>query len=140
MVGNGLVFENIRKHQLYYARRFGIIIFVFTSLPAFSQSQIPLETWRVHVSCNNIHTLDASNVRLYGASENGSEPSAVSGFFNPKAEEVVHNFTSADSPLLSNVAVDIEIDNKTGEGFFATDQASALFVPIQPEEICNFKL
>lgn len=66
--------------------------------------------------------------------------SAVSGFFNPKAKEVVYNFTSANSPLLSNVVLDIEIDNETGEVFFATDQGSALFVPIQPEEICNFKL
>ncbi|MEX2230746.1 MAG: hypothetical protein WD824_01195 [Cyclobacteriaceae bacterium] len=42
--------------------------------------------------------------------------------FNATGESLVHHFTSENSPLLSNVIQDIEINSKTGEVFFATDQ------------------
>ncbi len=42
--------------------------------------------------------------------------------FNATGEELVYNFTSENSPLLSNVIRDIEINHQTGEVFFATEK------------------
>ena len=42
--------------------------------------------------------------------------------FSSTGEELVHRFTTENSPLLSNRILDIEIDPRTGEVFFATDQ------------------
>ena len=42
--------------------------------------------------------------------------------FNATGEEMVYNFTTDNSPLLSNVIRDIAINHKTGEVFFATDK------------------
>jgi hypothetical protein len=42
--------------------------------------------------------------------------------FNPTGEELVHSFTAENSPLLSNRIRDIEINDLTGEVFFATDK------------------
>jgi streptogramin lyase len=47
--------------------------------------------------------------------------------FNPTGESMVYNFTSENSPLLSNKIVDIEIDKITGEVFFATDKGIVSF-------------
>ena len=41
--------------------------------------------------------------------------------FNPTGEELIYNFTAENSPLISNVIRDIEINAETGEVFFATD-------------------
>lgn len=42
--------------------------------------------------------------------------------FNSTGEEMIYNFTTDNSPLLSNVIRDIAINHKTGEVFFATDK------------------
>jgi ligand-binding sensor domain-containing protein len=42
--------------------------------------------------------------------------------FNSTGEGMIYNFTTANSPLLSNVIRDIAINHKTGEVFFATDE------------------
>ncbi len=42
--------------------------------------------------------------------------------FNATGEEMIYNFTTDNSPLLSNVIRDIAINHKTGEVFFATDK------------------
>jgi hypothetical protein len=42
--------------------------------------------------------------------------------FNPTGEELVYNFTTENSPLISNIINDIEINDETGEVFFATDK------------------
>jgi hypothetical protein len=42
--------------------------------------------------------------------------------FNPTGEELIHSFTAENSPLLSNRIRDIEINDLTGEVFFATDK------------------
>jgi hypothetical protein len=47
--------------------------------------------------------------------------------FNPSGESVVYNFTMDNSPLLSNKILDIEVNDETGEVFFATDQGLASF-------------
>lgn len=47
--------------------------------------------------------------------------------FNPTGEEQIYNFTSENSPLLSDVIRDIEIDEKTGEVFFSTDKGIVSF-------------
>ncbi|SKC74107.1 type IX secretion system anionic LPS delivery protein PorZ [Ohtaekwangia koreensis] len=47
--------------------------------------------------------------------------------FNATGEELIYNFTTANSPLLSNVIKDIAINDKTGEVFFATDKGIISF-------------
>ncbi len=47
--------------------------------------------------------------------------------FNATGEALVYNFTTDNSPLLSNVIRDIEIDQQTGEVFFATDKGIVSF-------------
>jgi len=42
--------------------------------------------------------------------------------FGPTGEELVHHFTTENSPLLSNIIQDIVIHPATGEVFFATDE------------------
>lgn len=46
---------------------------------------------------------------------------------SPSGEELVYNFTTENSPLLSNIIRDIEINHQTGEVFFATDKGIASF-------------
>lgn len=43
-------------------------------------------------------------------------------YVSPDGYTVLHNFTTANSPLLSNNVLEIGIDEKTGEVFFATDK------------------
>jgi hypothetical protein len=47
--------------------------------------------------------------------------------FSPTGESLVYNFTIENSPLLSNHILDIEINNATGEVFFATDRGIVSF-------------
>ena len=47
--------------------------------------------------------------------------------FNPTGEALVHHFTTANSPLLSDNILDIEINAQTGEVFFATDKGLVSF-------------
>lgn len=47
--------------------------------------------------------------------------------FNSTGEKLIYNFTSQNSPLLSNVILDIEVNDKTGEVFFATDEGLVSF-------------
>lgn len=47
--------------------------------------------------------------------------------FNPTGEELVYNFNTSNSPLLSDVIKDIAINEKTGEVFFATEKGIASF-------------
>jgi hypothetical protein len=42
--------------------------------------------------------------------------------FNATGEVMIYNFTTDNSPILSNVVRDIAINHKTGEVFFATDK------------------
>ena len=47
--------------------------------------------------------------------------------FNPSGEALMYNFTVENSPLLSNMILDIEVNHETGEVFFATDRGLASF-------------
>jgi hypothetical protein len=47
--------------------------------------------------------------------------------FDEFGESQIHNFNTANSPLLSNKVVDLEINNKTGELFIMTDAGIASF-------------
>jgi hypothetical protein len=47
--------------------------------------------------------------------------------FNPTGETLIHHFTTANSPLLSDNILDIEINALTGEVFFATDKGLVSF-------------
>jgi hypothetical protein len=59
--------------------------------------------------------VDAGNRKWIGT-ENGV------WLFNPTGEVLIQNFTTANSPLISNVIKDIEIHQESGEVFFATNQ------------------
>ncbi len=59
--------------------------------------------------------------------------------FNPSGEELIYNFTMENSPLLSNVILDIEVNNQTGEVFFATDQGLVSFRGDATESDFQFK-
>ncbi|MBA4056318.1 MAG: hypothetical protein C0490_16505, partial [Marivirga sp.] len=47
--------------------------------------------------------------------------------FNSTGEKLLYNFTSQNSPLLSNIIRDIEINDNTGEVFFATGEGLVSF-------------
>lgn len=47
--------------------------------------------------------------------------------FNSTGEKLIYNFTSQNSPLLSNGIRDIEINDQSGEVFFATDEGLVSF-------------
>lgn len=47
--------------------------------------------------------------------------------FNQTGEELIYNFNTENSPLLSNIIRDIEINGQTGEVFFATDEGLVSF-------------
>ncbi len=47
--------------------------------------------------------------------------------FNDSGEELVYNFTTQNSPLLSNKIVDIEIEEQSGEVFITTDKGLISF-------------
>lgn len=47
--------------------------------------------------------------------------------FNESADELIHHFTAANSPLLSDSILDIEINPMSGEVFFATEGGIASY-------------
>jgi len=47
--------------------------------------------------------------------------------FNESGEQLIHNFTTTNSPLLSDVIRDIEVSGQTGEVFIATDEGLISF-------------
>ncbi len=47
--------------------------------------------------------------------------------FDPSCETLIYNFTTDNSPLVSNVIQDIEINQETGEVFFATSRGIVSF-------------
>lgn len=59
--------------------------------------------------------------------------------FNPSGEKLFYNFTAENSPLLSNVILDIEINDETGEVFFATDQGLVSFRADATESTLQFQ-
>jgi len=59
--------------------------------------------------------------------------------FGPDGQSQVYNFTTANSPLLSNVIRDIAIDGKSGEVFFATDEGLVSFRADATESTSTFQ-
>ncbi|MGB3589837.1 MAG: hypothetical protein WBA23_25030 [Tunicatimonas sp.] len=47
--------------------------------------------------------------------------------FSETGEELVYNFTTENSPLISDVILDIAVDNRSGEVFVATDRGVVSF-------------
>ncbi len=56
----------------------------------------------------------------------GTEASGVF-LLSPDGREEIYRFTAENSPLISNQILDIEIDDNTGEVFFATDKGLISF-------------
>jgi len=61
-------------------------------------------------------TIDGDNRKWVGTERAGVFLLSADG------TEEIHHFTEENSPLYSNLIVDIEINNETGEVFFGTDQ------------------
>jgi len=59
--------------------------------------------------------------------------------FRPDGEEMVYYFNAENSPLLSNVIDDIDIDDQTGEVFFATDEGLVSFRADATESNATFQ-
>jgi hypothetical protein len=59
--------------------------------------------------------------------------------FDPTCETLIYNFTTENSPLLSNVIKDIEINPETGEVFFATARGIVSFRSDATESGSAFK-
>src|SRR5690349_9885160 len=43
----------------------------FSSRMSYGQSEIPLGSWRLHISYNNIHSITEGDQKIFGASLNG---------------------------------------------------------------------
>jgi hypothetical protein len=54
--------------------------------------------------------------------ENGLELPILEHFFSSNGQETIYHFTKDNSPLPSNTINDIEINETTGEIYFATDK------------------
>lgn len=59
--------------------------------------------------------------------------------FGPDGQRVIHNFTTANSPLLSNIIRDIAIDAQSGEVFFATSEGLVSFRADATESATTFQ-
>jgi len=59
--------------------------------------------------------------------------------FNPTGEELVYNFNTENSPLLSNIIRDIEVNGQTGEVFFATEEGLVSFRADATESNSSFQ-
>ncbi|MBL0741535.1 type IX secretion system anionic LPS delivery protein PorZ [Chryseolinea lacunae] len=59
--------------------------------------------------------------------------------FGPDGQRVIHNFTTANSPLLSNIIRDIAIDAQSGEVFFATAEGLVSFRADATESTATFQ-
>ncbi len=58
---------------------------------------------------------------------------------SPTGEALIYNFTAANSPLLSNSILDIEINHETGEVFFSTDRGLVSFRADATESTTQFQ-
>ncbi|WP_136667281.1 two-component regulator propeller domain-containing protein [Flavobacterium sp. H122] len=65
--------------------------------------------------------LDGSNYKWVSAENSGVY------LVSPDGQKTIHHFTKDNSPLPSDNVLDIDIDNKTGEVFFATDKGLVSF-------------
>ncbi|WP_165823767.1 type IX secretion system anionic LPS delivery protein PorZ [Pseudochryseolinea flava] len=59
--------------------------------------------------------------------------------FDPTGEKLIYNFTTDNSPLLSNVIHDIEIQGETGEVFIATQRGLVSFRADATESTSRFQ-
>lgn len=75
-------------------------------------------------------TTDAANRKWIGTQSNGAYLISADG------QEMIHHFTTADSPLLSNNVQSIAVNGNTGEVVFGTDKGLCSFMgdATEPEE------
>ncbi len=67
-------------------------------------------------------TVDGSNRKWIGTADSGVF------LFSANGQETIYHFTKDNSPLPSNMISDIEINESTGEIFFATDKGMVSFL------------
>jgi hypothetical protein len=108
------------KGEIWVGTEEGIAIFnnpqtIFTSTPMDASIPIfdgfPL-LYQEYITCIKV---DGGNRKWIGT-KNGL------WLFNDDGSEVIANFTIENSPLISNIILDVEINEITGEVFIATDK------------------
>ncbi|MBC7641560.1 MAG: ABC transporter substrate-binding protein, partial [Flavobacterium sp.] len=65
--------------------------------------------------------VDGANRKWVGTTDSGVY------LVSPNGQQTIYHFTTANSPLPSNTLLDIDIDPKTGEVYFATDKGMISF-------------
>lgn len=71
--------------------------------------------------------VDGSNKKWFATSNSGVFYTSADG------RDEIYHFTTANSPLISNTVLDIEIDDETGMVFFGTDQGLVSFQGVATE-------
>lgn len=119
-----LCFEQDLEGQIWIGTDEGISVFVNPS-EVFSSNfnaTSPIFDARPLLRSEEVNaiTIDGGN-RKWIATNNGA------WLFNPDGTELVYNFNEDNSPLLSDIVVDIAVLPETGEVFFATDKGIISF-------------
>lgn len=114
-----------QKGEMWVGTDAGLCIFsnpenVFKSGADYDSRQIVIKTGLVYSnflgsSIINCIRIDAANRKWIGTT-NGA------WLVSPDGYTVVRNFNMSNSPLLSNIILEIGIDEKTGEVFFVTEK------------------
>jgi hypothetical protein len=128
--------EKDKKGQIWIGTRAGLAVFydpsqVFSTgadatIPIYQQ--FPL-LFGEYVSCIEV---DGGNRKWIGT-QNGL------WLFNEDGTQVIANYTTLNSPLLSNIIIDLEINKLSGELFIATDKGIISFRSDATESTEEFK-
>jgi hypothetical protein len=114
--------------------RFILIEFLFTSFgllltaSIYAQSEIPLGTWRIHLSYNNITSIALAHNQVYGATKNGIL------IFN-KEDKSLSSYNKLNA-LSSSTITHIAFDNTTNQLLVAHEDGSLDIV--QDNTMTNF--
>ncbi len=112
---DGAVWTGTNEGVAYFANPYSIFSTTVNAIRPIFENRYLLQDQKITAIA-----VDGGNRKWIGT-ENGV------WLFNPTGEELVYNFNTENSPLLSNKIVDIEIDGITGEVFFATDKGIVSF-------------
>ena len=106
---DGLVWVGGNRGIAYFPNPFGIFSEVVVAKPVFDRQPLLRDEY---VACLAV---DGGNRKWVGT-RNGL------WLFSDTGQELIHHFTTANSPLISNNVLDITINGTDGEVFIATDR------------------
>ncbi|HXA02209.1 MAG TPA: two-component regulator propeller domain-containing protein [Cytophagaceae bacterium] len=111
--------EKDKKGQMWIGTKSGVAVFYDPSIVFTSGTDAVAPTYKhypllfgEYVTCIQV---DGGNRKWIGT-QNGL------WLFNEDGTQVVANYTTMNSPILSNFIIDLEINKQTGELFIATDK------------------